>query len=114
MGWRWVFRASIPVAVAGTVWAYLQLREIGIHKKARIDWLGNLTFAVGLTMLLIGVTYGIQPSGTSSMSWDTPFVLGMLLGGTAILVLFAVIEQRVRSRCSNSVYFVFGLLPQVI
>ncbi len=25
VGWRWVFRASIPVAVAGTIWAYLAL-----------------------------------------------------------------------------------------
>ena len=47
-------------------------------------------------MLLIGVTYGIQPHGTSSMSWNTPFVLGMLFGGVAILVLFVVVEQRVK------------------
>ena len=96
MGWRWVFRASIPVAVAGTIWAYLALREIGIHKNARIDWIGNLTFAAGLTMLLVGITYGIQPSGTSSMSWNTPFVLSMLLGGVAVLLLFVIVEQRVQ------------------
>jgi MFS family permease len=96
VGWRWVFRASIPVAVAGTIWAYLALREIGIHKNARIDWIGNLTFAAGLTMLLVGITYGIQPSGTSSMSWNTPFVLSMLLGGVAVLLLFVIAEQRVQ------------------
>ena len=96
VGWRWVFRVSIPVAIAGTIWAYLALREIGILKNARIDWMGNLTFAVGLTMLLVGVTYGIQPSGTSSMSWTTPFVLSMLLGGLAVLLLFVIVEQRVK------------------
>ena len=96
VGWRWVFRVSIPVAVAGTIWAYLQLKEIGIHKKASIDWLGNLTFAVGLAMLLVGVTYGIQPSGTSSMSWNTPFVLSMLFGGMVVLVLFVIVEQHVK------------------
>jgi EmrB/QacA subfamily drug resistance transporter len=96
VGWRWVFRASIPVAVAGTIWAYLALREIGTHKKAEIDWMGNLTFAAGLTMILVGVTYGIQPSATSSMSWTTPFVLSMLLGGVAVLLLFVIVEQRVQ------------------
>lgn len=96
VGWRWVFRASIPVAVAGTIWSYLQLREIGIHKKARIDWMGNLTFAAGLTMILVAAIYGINPSAHSSMSWTTPFVLGMLGGGIALMVAFLFIEKYVR------------------
>ncbi len=94
--WRWVFLFNVPIGVIGTVWSYVALREIGIHKAAKIDWLGNLTFAAGLTMLLVGVIYGINPSATSSMSWTTPFVLGMLLGGVAGLVLFVLVEQRVK------------------
>jgi MFS family permease len=94
--WRWVFLFNVPVGVIGTVWSYIALREIGIHKAAKIDWLGNLTFAAGLTMLLVGVIYGINPSATSSMSWTTPFVLGMLIGGLAGLVLFFLVEQRVK------------------
>ena len=90
VGWRWVFRASIPVAVAGTIWSYLALREIGIHKNARIDWMGNLTFAAGLTMILIGAIYGINPSAHSSMSWTTPFVLSMFVGGIVLLVAFCL------------------------
>ena len=96
VGWRWVFRASIPVAVAGTIWAYLALREIGVHKNARIDWLGNLTFAAGLTMILIGAIYGLNPSAHSSMSWTTPFVLGMFGAGIILLVAFFFIERRVK------------------
>ena len=97
VGWRWVFRASIPVAVVGTIWSYLALREIGIHKSARIDWLGNFTFAAGLTMILIGAIYGVNPSAHSSMSWTTPFVLGMFGGGIVLLVAFFFIEQRVKA-----------------
>ena len=96
VGWRWVFRASIPVAVAGTIWAYLALREIGVHKNARIDWMGNLTFAAGLTMILVGAIYGLNPSAHSSMSWTTPFVLSMFGGGIILLVAFYFIEQRVK------------------
>ena len=83
VGWRWVFLVSVPVGVVGTIWAYIALREIGIHKAAKIDWMGNLTFAAGLAMVLVGIIYGIEPSGTSSMSWTTPFVLSMLIGGVA-------------------------------
>jgi EmrB/QacA subfamily drug resistance transporter len=96
VGWRWVFRASIPVAVAGTIWSFLALREIGIHKKARIDWIGNLTFAAGLTMILVAAIYGLNPSAHSSMSWTTPFVLSMFVGGIVLLIAFCFIEQRVK------------------
>jgi MFS family permease len=96
VGWRWVFLASVPIAVAGTIWSYVALREVGIHKATRIDWVGNLTFAAGLTMVLVGIVSGINPSPTSSMSWTTPFVLSMLIGGALVLVLFVFVEQRVK------------------
>ena len=54
VGWRWVFLANVPIGVFGTVWAYLKLKEIGIRIKAKIDWLGNLSFAAGLAMVLTG------------------------------------------------------------
>jgi MFS family permease len=92
--WRLVFLINVPVGIAGTIWAYLQLHEIGVRKKARIDWLGNLTFAVGLSMVLVGVTYGIKPYGHSTMGWSSPFVLTMILGGLAVLGAFAFIELR--------------------
>jgi MFS family permease len=97
IGWRWVFLINVPIGIAGTVWAYLSLKEIGIRKSEPIDWLGNITFAAGLTMVLTGITYGINPSGNSLMSWTTPFVLGMLLGGVALLVIFVFVERWVRA-----------------
>ncbi len=67
--WRLVFLINVPFGVIGIVWAYLMLRETGVLQKARIDWLGNVTFAAGLPMLLAGVTYGIKPYGASNMGW---------------------------------------------
>lgn len=99
VGWRWVFIANVPFGVAGTIWAYIALREVGVHKAAKIDWIGNLTFATGLTMLLVGAIYGISPSGTSgtsAMAWTSPFVLSMLIGGVVLLVLFVIAELRVK------------------
>ncbi|MCL4313859.1 MAG: MFS transporter [Actinobacteria bacterium] len=95
VGWRWVFLVNVPIGIAGTIWAYLMLKEIGVHIKAKIDWLGNLTFAAGLAMVLVGITYGIKPYGTSSMGWGNPFVLAMIAGGVVLLVLFVVVEFHV-------------------
>jgi MFS family permease len=95
VGWRWVFLANVPVGAFGTVWAYLKLKEIGIRIKAKLDWLGNLTFAAGLAMVLTGVTYGIKPYGRSLTGWGDPFVLEMIFGGLALLVVFAYVETKV-------------------
>jgi MFS family permease len=94
--WRLVFVVSVPVGLLGTVWSYVSLREIGIRTKARIDWLGNITFAVGLIGLLAGITYGIQPYGGHVMGWTNPMVLAGLTGGAVLLAIFCVIEMRVQ------------------
>ena len=93
--WRLIFLVSVPIGLFGTVWAYRKLREVPRRATARLDWPGNLTFAVGLVAIMVGITYGIQPYGASTMGWTSPFVLGCLGGGVALLTAFALIEQRV-------------------
>ncbi len=93
--WHLVFLVSVPVGIFGTAWAYYRLREVGISSRARIDWWGNLTFGVGLVALLVGITYGIQPYGNSPTGWSNPFVIGMIIGGIAVLALFVLVETRV-------------------
>jgi MFS family permease len=93
--WRWVFWVNVPVGIYGTIWAYLRLRDNGERHPARIDWWGNITFAVGLSAVLIAVTYGIQPYGGHTMGWTSPWVLSGLIGGVAMLVVFAIIETRI-------------------
>ena len=79
--WRLVFIVSVPIGLGGTIWSYLSLKEVGLRTPAKIDWLGNITFAVGLILLLTGITYGIQPYGGHSMGWTSPLVLAGLIGG---------------------------------
>ena len=93
--WRAVFWINLPVGVFGTLWAYLKLRDNGVRRRARIDWWGNVTFALGLGSVLVGVTYGIQPYGNNSMGWESPVVLGEIIGGLAVLLVFVIIETRV-------------------
>jgi MFS family permease len=95
LDWRAVFWINVPVGIYGTIWAYTKLRDNGQRHGRRIDWWGNLTFAVGLGAILIGVTDGIQPSGHHAMSWTSPTVDGLLAGGVALLVAFVIIETRV-------------------
>ncbi|MGO9321337.1 MAG: MFS transporter, partial [Solirubrobacteraceae bacterium] len=93
--WRLVFLISVPVGLFGTVWAYLKLEERSTPKRAPVDWWGNITFALGLILIMVSVTYGIRPYGGHATGWGSPRVLGLLGAGAAFLVAFAVIERRV-------------------
>ncbi|MHB1555067.1 MAG: MFS transporter [Acidimicrobiales bacterium] len=93
--WRLVFVVSAPFGILGTAWAYLKLKDNGIRTPARIDWWGNILFAVGLTLVLVGITYGIEPYGTSAMGWTSPKVLTELSTGVALLVAFGIVETKV-------------------
>ena len=91
--WRLVFLVSVPVGIAGTIWAYLMLREVAtIRGHQKIDWAGNVTFAFGLTILLLGITYGIQPYGSSPTGWGSPLVIGAIVLGIILLIAFVWIE----------------------
>jgi MFS family permease len=93
--WHLVFLVSVPIGLFGTVWAYLKLHDTGVRRHAEMDWWGNVTFAVGLISVLVAITYGIQPYGGHTMGWTNPWVLTALIGGVAMLGVFAFIETRV-------------------
>ncbi|HET9071088.1 MAG TPA: MFS transporter [Acidimicrobiales bacterium] len=95
--WRLVFLVSVPFGLAGTIWAYTKLEDRGIRRRERIDWLGNVTFAAGLILLMIGITYGIEPAGGHDMGWTSAKVLAELGSGVVLLLAFLVIETRVRN-----------------
>jgi MFS family permease len=105
LGWRYVFLVSVPFGVLGTIWSYLKLQERGIRRPAKLDWPGNVTFGAGLVAVLVGITYGIQPYGGHTMGWTSPLVLGLIIGGLAILAIFCVIETRVAEPMFNLALF---------
>src|SRR5499427_35887 len=93
--WHLVFLVSVPFGVFGTIWAYFMLHDQGIRRRAKMDWWGNLLFAAGLILILVGITYGLLPYGGHPMGWTNPWVLTALFGGLALLVIFVYAETRV-------------------
>ncbi len=95
ISWHCVFLVSVPFGVLGTFWAYTSLQDSGVRRRTTMDWWGNITFAVGLIALLVGITYGIQPYGGHTMGWTNPWVLAAVIGGVVTLVVFTIIESTV-------------------
>jgi len=94
INWRLVFWVNVPFGVFGTVWAYLKLKEVSTAVRGKLDVWGNVTFGAGLVLVLVGITYGIQPYKTHNMGWTGPWVLLELLSGLALLGAFLVIEAK--------------------
>jgi MFS family permease len=103
--WRAVFWINVPFGVFGTIWAYRRLREVSTPDPGRIDWWGNLTFALGLGLILVSITYGIQPYHGATMGWGRPAVIWGLVVGACLLVLFGLIETRVAQPMFNLALF---------
>jgi EmrB/QacA subfamily drug resistance transporter len=118
--WRYVFLVSVPFGVFGTAWSFAKLRETGvIDRGQKIDYIGNTFFAGGLLLLLLGVTYGLLPYGSSQMGWSDPWVVASLVTGTALLVTFPFVETRIsqpmfRLELFRSRAFSAGVLTQVL
>jgi MFS family permease len=92
--WHMVFLVSVPFGIFGTIWAYRKLEDRSIRTPAHIDWWGNATFAAGLILILVGITYGLLPYGHHTMGWTSPTVMTEILGGLGLLAVFCVIETR--------------------
>ena len=95
VNWRLVFWVNVPIGVFGTVWAYRSLHEVATTRRAKIDWIGNILFAVGLGVLLIAITFGIRPYGGHPTGWTNPLIVGGLIGGVVMLIAFCIFETKI-------------------
>ena len=101
ISWRMVFLISVPVGLFGTVWAYMKLQELSTPRRTRVDWPGNITFALGLILIMVSITYGIRPYGHHPTGWTSPRVIILLAAGLASLVAFVVVERRAQDPMFN-------------
>ena len=101
ISWRMVFLISVPVGLFGTVWAYMKLQELSTPRRSRVDWPGNISFALGLILIMVSITYGIRPYGHHATGWTSPRVLILLSAGLASLIVFALVERRAKDPMFN-------------
>ena len=85
INWRLIFLVSVPLGLAGTLWSYFGLKELGQRRATKIDWPGNVTFAGGMMLLMIGITFGIEPANGQPMGWSSLPVLTLLGSGTVLM-----------------------------
>ena len=95
--WRDIFLVSIPVGIFGTFWSYTKLKDKRERATRQIDIGGNIIYALGFIVLLLGITYGITPYKNNPMGWTNPLVIAALITGIAMLLILPFIEKRAKS-----------------
>jgi len=89
IGWRWIFYVNVPIGILATLRARSTLRELARPETtARIDWVGNIIFAGGLTVLLLGVTLGALGQVSDRLA------ISFVVAGLVLLVGFIWVELR--------------------
>ncbi len=89
VGWRSIFYINIPIGIAGTLWAALQLKEGVIeNKKHKFDFWGTITFSVGMLALLMALSLG------GFTGWLNVLVIGLMALSVLLLYLFIRIESK--------------------
>ncbi|TRM84885.1 MFS transporter, partial [Sulfolobus sp. A20-N-G8] len=95
--WRDVFLVSVPLGIAGTIWSYKSLKQLSKpNRNQKIDYVGNILYAVALILILIGITYGILPYGTQATGWSNPFVITSIVVGLALFAAFLLAEKKIK------------------
>ena len=88
LGWRSIFWINIPIGIIGVVLSYKYLKELGLIRKEKIDWLGNISFAGGLFFILAGMT--LSSFGIIS---NILIIFLLIFGGLSLIIIFAFIEK---------------------
>jgi len=90
LGWRSIFWINIPFGTFATVWAYFKLKEVSEPRRGeKLDPLGNLLFALGLSVCLVSLMLGALEG------WSPEYLGGMTIG-VALVAAFAVVERKVK------------------
>src|SRR3954447_2556176 len=109
LSWRWIFWVNVPVGIAALAVTLRAVDESRDPAARRPDWLGLVTFSLGLAALV----YGLIRSNESG--WSSAAVVGSLAAAVVLLVAFVLVEAFGRApmfdlRLLRKPTFVGGLL----
>ena len=88
LSWRWVFFVNVPIGVAVFVIALLKVRESRDPRADRTDYAGLVVFSASLFLIVYGLLRG------NSVGWGSGQIVGALVVGAVLLVVFVLVERR--------------------
>ncbi len=88
-GWRFIFFINIPTGTIGTIWGAVQLKEVvKFQKREKFDWSGTILFSIGISGLLVALSFG------GFVGWLSPMIMVLIPVGTLCFLVFAQVEKK--------------------
>jgi EmrB/QacA subfamily drug resistance transporter len=89
-GWRMIFYINVPIGVIGTLWAWLQLKElVSIPQGQKFDYVGTTLFTMGMLLFLIALSFG------GFMGWSNPYIILLFVLSVVLLAWFVYVEGKI-------------------
>ncbi|MEJ7630175.1 MAG: MFS transporter [Nocardioidaceae bacterium] len=94
--WRWTFLINVPIGLLAAIAAPLVLAESARHRGS-FDLGGALSGTFGLVSIVYGLTHAAElVNKSAARSWTDPVTVSALVLGAVLLVVFLVIERRIK------------------
>ncbi|MGY0500573.1 MFS transporter [Nocardia sp. FBN12] len=87
VGWRWIFLINVPIGALIVLGAIYKLTDTE-HHRTPLDIKGAILGTLACATIVFGATEG------PAMGWTSPLILGSLIGGFVLLVVFVLAERR--------------------
>jgi EmrB/QacA subfamily drug resistance transporter len=89
-GWRGVFYLNIPIGLIALALVSLAYRPARLQtERPRLDYAGGALLLLGTTSLLLALSLGGH-----ELAWASPQLIGLVVLGAALLLLFGRVEAR--------------------
>jgi EmrB/QacA subfamily drug resistance transporter len=89
LSWRWVFYVNVPIGAIAIAVVLLRLRLPAGGVRHRVDYLGAALLTAGVSALILLSTWGGE-----QYPWGSPTIIGLGIGGLALLAAFVWHEHR--------------------
>ncbi|MEV6945898.1 MFS transporter [Streptomyces sp. NPDC051172] len=89
LSWRWVFYVNLPVGVVALAVIATALRIPRRTAQHAIDYLGTFLIAAVATCLIL-----VASLGGTTLGWGSPQIIGLIVLGVALAVVFVAVERR--------------------
>ena len=90
IGWRWIFFVNVPIGALAIIITLAKIAESRDPSTRRIDWIGFVSFSLGLFILVFALVRG------NDDGWSSTTIVSLFVASAVLMVIFFVNEVKTK------------------